>query len=378
MCFIGFHLPDVDLSGWRFEDQVYFERTVFHGRAVFKNATFAKNASFRECTFEQASFELARFGDSADFLRIKVGQSLTLSNSVFSSLVQLSACTIQSGDFRYVEFSEATIRESEFKGRTNFDYARFGGHCDLNGSSFDHVSFRNAQFTTASISGVGFYEKGDFGLAVFERPKNVRFNSDLTRVSFLETDLLKVRFGSNTVWNRGSDPIPYDVREFKPDSRRRLGGVLSVLRDLRDNYEYRLEYEGAGKFFVQEMEMKRQYEDVDGGSKIRSRCWRWFSLTRVYGLSCRYGESLWRPSVAMAAVFGVFFAVFLIDETLVDQGTCPLTSDKWSYALTRTLSGLLQFGCQAPLDYALRALSIPILGTMFVVLRRRFERRFRH
>ena len=380
-CFVGFHLPSVDLSKMRFDGQVYFQHAVFHGSADFKGASFEKEASFRECVFEeQASFERARFGEKADFFGMRATGRLFFKYAEFSDSALLTGCSILNGDFRHARFSEIVIRESEFTGDADFSNAEFNGHCDLTGSSFNRVKFREARFAMATVAGVEFNEKADFGLAAFEKPEDVRFDSDLTLVSFLDTDLSRVRFGSATVWNRGSEPVPYDVREFKEEPKGRyLADALSVMRDLRDNYEYRLEYEGAGKLFVQEMEMKRQYEDADGGARLRPWYWRWFSLTRVYGLSCRYGESLRRPSVLALSVFCGSVLFFWLDETHAYAGTCPLAdSDKWSYALTRTLAGVLHWGCQEIPDYALRALSIPILGTVFVVLRRRFERRFRH
>ena len=376
---VGFHLPDVDLSDRRFGGAAYFQYTAFHGRAVFENAVFEKGASFRECAFEgQASFERARFGGDADFFGMKAGK-MSFAKARFSSPVLLSACAVSECDFRYAEFSEVLIRKSEF-GEADFGGARFGGHCDLTESSFGGATFRGARFAAATISSVEFREKADFGLASFESPKDVRFNSDLTRVSFLEADLSRVRFGGATEWNFGAEMIPYDVREFRTDSgKKHFDDVLSVLRDLRDNYEYYLEYEGAGKLFVQEMEMRRRYKDTGGGVEMRPGYWRLLSLTGFYSHLCRYGESFRRPALWMSLLFGASVLFFWWDAGFADKGTCPLAdSNKWSYALTRTLAGVLHWGCQEIPDYALRAASIPILGTTFVVLRRRFERRFRH
>lgn len=379
MCFVGFHLPSVDLSKMCFDRQVYFQHTVFHGRADFKKTIFKKEASFRECVFEeQTFFGQAHFGEEADFFGMRSSKYVSFHKAEFSALTLLSACIIKNADFQDAKFSKVVIRGSEFED-ADFDHAEFGGHCDMLKSSFGNVSFRDARFATASISGVKFDKRVNFGLATFEKPEDVRFNSDLTQVSFLDTNLSRVRFGSATVWNRGSEPSPYDVREFKKDPKGKyLADALSILRDLRDNYEYRLEYKGAGNLFVQEMEMKRRYEDADGGARLRPWYWRWFSLTRVYGLLCEYGENFKRPALLLLAVFAGFVTFFCIDETYVSMSTCPPDPDKLSYALTRTLAGLLHWGCQALPDYILRAASIPILGTMFVVLRRRLERRFRH
>jgi hypothetical protein len=42
-----------------------------------------------------------------------------------------------------------------------------------------------------------------------------------------------------------------------------LGSVKTIYRNLRENYEYRLRYDEAGKFFIREMELTRNYR-VDG------------------------------------------------------------------------------------------------------------------
>ena len=37
---------------------------------------------------------------------------------------------------------------------------------------------------------------------------------------------------------------------------------MAVYRNLRENYEYRLRYDEAGKFFIKEMELKRKYREI--------------------------------------------------------------------------------------------------------------------
>lgn len=419
---IGCHLPDTNLSRQNFCQQVYFQNAVFHGSANFKNSRFEEIVSFRECVFEGlTSFQQARFAKDADFAGMTVKHHVIFSYARFSALAQLTLCAIQKGDFKYTIFSEALIRESEFAEYADFSYADFNVLCDLFKSVFRKgASFRDAQFSAAAISNVDFQEKSDFGQITFKHPERVHFNSNLSKVSFIRTDLFRVRFDSDTVWNNASPrprsrnsavnwfrvrilrnsetiSLPYDVRELIAGAedeakagKMRLADALSVLRDLRDNYEYRLDYESAGKFFVQEMDLRRKYKDVGGYIKHRSWCQRWLSPIGCYRWLCMYGESLYFPTGWMALVFVLSVVFFHTDVAFENVGTCKLAKsenvdtyklvdyDKLWYALTRTLSGLLQWGCHALPDYVLRAASIPILGTLFVALRRRFERRFRH
>jgi hypothetical protein len=37
---------------------------------------------------------------------------------------------------------------------------------------------------------------------------------------------------------------------------------MAVYRNLRENYEFRLRYDEAGKFFIREMELKRKYREA--------------------------------------------------------------------------------------------------------------------
>jgi hypothetical protein len=103
-----------------------------------------------------------------------------------------------------------------------------------------------------------------------------------------------------------------------------LGSVKAVYRNLRENYEYRLRYDEAGKFFIKEMELKRKYREAPSvsvfgnklnlllvrlninksGSEIeyelKENSWlrrNVFSLTGLYYHLSRYGEDLMRPTL---------------------------------------------------------------------------------
>ena len=45
--------------------------------------------------------------------------------------------------------------------------------------------------------------------------------------------------------------------EEVPEKIKSLVSVMAVYRNLRENYEFRLIYDEAGKFFTREMELKR-------------------------------------------------------------------------------------------------------------------------
>ena len=67
-----------------------------------------------------------------------------------------------------------------------------------------------------------------------------------------------------------------------------------------------MRYDEAGQFFIREMELKRKYREVpskeeENSLEIKENNWfrrNLFSLTGWYYHLSRYGESIWRPTVA--------------------------------------------------------------------------------
>jgi hypothetical protein len=202
-----------------------------------------------------------------------------------------------------------------------------------------------------------------------------------------------------------------------------IGSVLAVYRNLRENYEYRLRYDGAGEFFIRELEMKRRYEVTSSHSwkNIVRLQWRineirlleeaniselvrnnWlsrnFSLTGLYYHLSRYGQSFSRP-----ALFGVGIVLFstllwltqpnpAIDFsfqniTLPQIVTIPEMDNKTNIeiAFERGLTNFLpslSFGTELHvglLNVAFKIVGGAVtFGLIIIALRRKFERKFRH
>ena len=123
---------------------------------------------------------------------------------------------------------------------------------------------------------------------------------NLSRASFLNTDITRVRFGERIVWGGTDGFTIYDEKrlEYRNAS---LESVIAVYRNLRENYEYRLRFDAAGRFFIKEMELKRKYKEVFvlKGFTIQKSNWfiRNFSLNGLYYHLAMYGESLLRPTI---------------------------------------------------------------------------------
>jgi hypothetical protein len=93
---------------------------------------------------------------------------------------------------------------------------------------------------------------------------------------------------------------------------------MSVYRNLRENYEFRLRYDEAGEFFIKEMELKRKYrEDIsEDGSRVivKPNSWlrRNLSLTGLYYRFSTYGESIAKPAIIAAITGGLSTLVWLM------------------------------------------------------------------
>jgi uncharacterized protein YeeX (DUF496 family) len=71
------------------------------------------------------------------------------------------------------------------------------------------------------------------------------------------------------------------IRKWKWENKQvSLEDVVSVYRNLRENYEFRLRYDDAGKFFIKEMELKRKYREIPI-SPIKLKFWRFFIIKRL-------------------------------------------------------------------------------------------------
>jgi hypothetical protein len=122
-----------------------------------------------------------------------------------------------------------------------------------------------------------------------------------------------------------------------------LGGIITIYRNLRENYEYSLRYEEADKFFKREMEIKRLYREkiLEKANTytytiIRNgRFRRNFSLTGLYYHISEYGQNYKRP--ALLAVFFVSLPIlYALGQTILSNGN--ITPDTIANNATTSLS----------------------------------------
>ena len=221
-------------------------------------------------------------------------------------------------------------------------------------------------------------------------------NTDITRVRFSD----RARWGKKDKFKVVEEEILENSILEKSPKQVSLGTVLAVYRNLRENYEFRLRYDEAGKFFIKEMELKRRFREKknisgDGSSNYNvvrnGRLRRNFSLTGVYYHLSRYGEDLLRPTLAGITI--VFLSTFfwLIQANPIHEPSLSHTvgfsqvgnHTQWYKSFERSLADLIPFlpsGNNVQiglLDYAIKIVGgVLTFGLIAIALRRKFERKY--
>jgi Pentapeptide repeats (9 copies) len=359
---IGYHLPSIEFAKYfpttttpekSFSQPVYFVKTTFYG-ANFRGATFSNVAYFTDATFSnEANFRGATFSNEANFSGTKFSYGAYFTEAIFSN-------------------------EAYFSG-TKFSN-------DKPGTFFNYM--------------------------IFEEPNKVLFEeSDLSKVSFAGTDITRIRFGDKIRWSKDGFTIveeewlreqtekkQKEKEEEKEEEKVKekiervsLELVLSVYRNLRENYEFRLRYDDAGKFFIKEMELKRKYRTVrskngkdpkENGKdpKVKKNDWfrrNLFSLTGLYYNLFVYGEDLKRPALMLLLplliVSTVYWGAINASPSFSNDGFAL-----WLNATARTAFDMSQVERKTPelMDTAIKTVTLVILGTLLIPLRRKFERKY--
>jgi hypothetical protein len=100
-----------------------------------------------------------------------------------------------------------------------------------------------------------FAGKTFFKYTLFEQLHKVVFDrSNLSKISFADSDITRIKFGDKIRWG-GKDRFTIIEEEWLKNKVKgqtiieyenvSLGLVLSVYRNLRENYEFRLRYDDA-------------------------------------------------------------------------------------------------------------------------------------
>jgi uncharacterized protein YjbI with pentapeptide repeats len=519
---IGYNLPNlrltedfpipVNFSRSKF-NEVDFAFSTFH-EAYFISAVFSEDINLLGCSFSgEANFSNSKFLGDADFVTVQFDDNAYFTEIRFEEEVSFSGTFFQ----RLVAFTSSSFRgkadmRAHYIGESDFFGVTFMNEVDFGSSNFcDNVYFNGSIFYgNAYFNGV-FNRLAIFENVLFKDGNSIIFDiNDLSRASFINTDITRVRFSEDTFWgienkyeiisekflkysleylfnwdsfpqneiagrnlknilkdilgdwienlefvkinekkisaskplesgNGSTINVNYksnsytDKDEVKDDPCREvelspptiditlkgedhislqinnedyqgperlqirneygrlnvytrsygLGKTITVYRNLRENYEYRLRYEEASEFFIREMEIRRNYREVRTNNsyevKRNGLLRRNLSLTGIYHNLFEYGESLRKPILTL--LLPLFVISFLYFLSISPPSSFDYNGLAHIANITgRTTLDMIQVEMKNPdlTDNIIRTLSLSIFASLFIPLRRRFERRFRH
>jgi hypothetical protein len=281
------------------------------------------------------------------------------------------------------EGDKTRFLDVNFKGRANFEKTHFNDKIKFDGTTFNQAKFSEVEFKDKT--------KVMFRKVIFENGEKVNFDvTNMEKVSFLDTDISRVKFAEEAFWGGDKGFTVLDERELELKLKGKKSGVendpelesiKAIYRNLRENCEYRLRYDDAGQFFIREMELKRNYSKNDKGEIIKTdRFRRNFSLTGFYRLAS-YGERFIMPILLSTSVMvgAILLSIWQINTVGITEPNHNVT-----FALNniteRTVTTFLQLRNEHLIwsDFIIKVLGIISLGMFAIPLRRKFERKFRY
>jgi len=233
----------VEFNSIKVQKNANFERASL-SKVTFIKTNFQKNVIFVETEFKEVEFFKTRFSKFVNF-----------TNSKFET----------TASFKEVEFEDANFERAQFLGESYFHFTKFNGMVDFKETEFGKTDFTYSKFNHANFISTKFNGETKFHNVFFEKQKQVIFDvDDLSKVSFLGTDISSIRFGENIRWG-GSDGFTLiDEKDFiQSPENHSLESLLASYRNLRENYEGRFHYEDANRIMAKEIKLKKEFGKPD-------------------------------------------------------------------------------------------------------------------
>jgi uncharacterized protein YjbI with pentapeptide repeats len=355
--FTGADFACVDFEGATFEEKAYFGKALFYFQCNFTKTSFHEYADFSCCQFHEAIFRNAQFAKGAVF-----------SESVFGT-VSFEETSFDSVWFHEAIFAELCIMAAHFERLGSFDRTLFNRDT-IEPSVLDWAKMSNPCLTWFDGATVGPNGEVRFIQPTEYNQRNkVERNLGIDHVSFRNAQVERFNF-QNVEWSKleGRRAIVEEALMGKPLFEYLTPQeVQEVYARLRANLEKALRYAEAGDFFVGEMEMRRL--QLKGGRKLLpplSNIPAW-AVLNIYRLLALYGESLVWP------VYWVILTIFLFG--FVRMLIQPISGSQLGDFYMQSVMAFFQMRSEPGVDVVERLVSVPILGSLFIVLRRKFERR---
>lgn len=414
---IGYNLPSINISA-TFEAPVYFNYTTFNGTVLFEKTKFNYDANFVNTLFiDNTSFTGSQFSQIANFIECKFKNEVTFLATDFKNEARFNLAEFQKGLFSLAHFQKVNFFEAKFYDESEFKLTKFHDTALFQKSQFYTTDFTEAKFEKeARFIENQFYAQANFRKIKFTNSGDILFDGNLSKLSFLETDISKINFGDNIGWERVyrkpmdwwdkfiifCEKLKEHNNKFKVQDERiienkleqnvRLETVMNIYRNLQENFDKKLNYDFAGEFFVREMELKRKFkkntrnmskpnEPLTTHKNILAQI---FSVLSFYYVIAKYGESYYRPLkfVIPGLIFSTFYfwsSGFNVINLVFQSG---FGSEAMNNAIIRSISAFFPFyvfsSHNALSDLLLRIALLPLLGALFISLRRKLERKYRH
>lgn len=383
----GIDLPDVT-----FTKNMLFKSCTFQADVNFNSSIFTKNMSFKSSTFQaDVNFGSSIFKNDINFNDCKFCNKSSFSGASFEKLAKFTNATFSNkADFNFSIFNKIDFNYSEFIMDVDFIDNTFNDDANFNDVKFlQNADFGQSKFlSSANFEKTQFMKFANFSNILFSSPQNVKFNTDLSNVGFIDTNIKLINFGTNTSWKINSTLackktddkfIIYDELKILEQTsiQKNLESVKNIYRDLRDNFDQNLQYRIAGEFFVREMELTRCYKQDNDKIKLKSKPARFFSFYMAYKILGQYGQSCKRPFLWNVGLMLSAFCIFIHAQYSESN---MLTLTMIVKTLSDTLSILVPLN-YSPNDYVaniFKISSLPISAVFFIALKRKLERKLRH
>jgi hypothetical protein len=297
---------------------------------IVNGKKFTKPVYFLYSTFQQQAIFLgSAFQQQADFSGAKFQQQAIFLDTDFIGEVEFNNTTFSNEDRTNKYILIPPIR---------FDYSTFRSRVRFIGKSDKPLDLSNVSFKGVNLDNVEFH--------------NVKWREDkvLWFLPFIKRNII--------------------ADELFMDELKNYQEVSRIYNQLRKNYEMHLHFTEASHFFIGEMEaIRRSLWSKGIGGKLASIPYL------LYKYIALYGENVFLPLVLWTPIIITGFAAWrmLVSNCYDPQPQCMIDRVIDSIAAYfQVPRNALQPTVQ---DIIERILAVPILGSAFIALRRRFERR---
>jgi len=417
-------LGDATFDSAKFLEKATFESARFDGIATFSESEFSGEATFFQCRFTHgvefqyakfsgsAVFNYAQFSGFAWFIDTKFSGSSAFNYAQFSCITSFAGSEFSDNVlFGYAKFSDlVSFNNAKFSGAASFDYAKFSGPVNFDDAKFlGFATFLESEFLSdatffqsefsgdTSFHGLKVSSLMTFRATIFQTRNDqilflpikpytrfdeikvgprgeVRFEGGvcMSRVSLHYTDTRRFSF-LDVKWGRidgRASIMEHGILKKQKEPTITPEHVHQIYVGLRRNLEHGAgRYPEAGDFFINEKEMRKLILQERRRWPPAENLPEWLIL-KIYGGLALYGESIMRPifwSVLVVFTFWLLRAFFF---------RLQLTDAK-SYLdfLMESMMAFFQMRSEPGVDILERLISVPILGSLFIALKRKFERR---